>query len=91
MLVKKHRNMGSSHVNQLLIICIRLAEIGGRCVDREKQKDLSRRILFEAVGLKLPCRKAFIIAKEADCSPEIVGKICNEAGIKIVSCQLACF
>ncbi len=60
-------------------------------MDREKQKALSERILFEAEGLKLPCSKAFAIAAEVDCPLSEVGKICNETGIKIVGCQLGCF
>ena len=57
----------------------------------EKQKELQERILFEAENLKLPCHKAFIIASEVDCPLAEVGKSCNEAGIKVVGCQLGCF
>jgi len=60
-------------------------------LDIEKQKELHERVLYEAEGLKLPCKKAFIIASEVDCPVHEVGKICNETGIKIVGCQLGCF
>ncbi len=60
-------------------------------MDMEKQKELRERILFEAEGLKLPCRKAFDIASEVDCPLAEVGKTCNEIGIKVMGCQLGCF
>jgi len=60
-------------------------------MDREKQKALTERILFEAKNLKLPCSQAFAIAAEVGCSPAEVGKACNETGIKISGCQLGCF
>lgn len=60
-------------------------------LDIEKQKVLRERVLYEAEGLKLPCKKAFIIASEVDCPVHEVGKTCNETGIKIVGCQLGCF
>jgi hypothetical protein len=60
-------------------------------LDIEKQKELHERVLYEADGLKLTCKTAFIIAAEVDCPVNEVGKICNETGIKIVGCQLGCF
>ncbi len=60
-------------------------------MELSKQKALRERILFEAEQLKLPCSKAFVIASEVDCPLSVVGKTCNEVGIKIVSCQLGCF
>jgi len=60
-------------------------------LDIEKQKELRERILYEADGLKLSCKDAFIIAAEVDCPVHEVGKTCNETGIKIVGCQLGCF
>ncbi len=56
-----------------------------------KENQLKERILFEAEGLKLPCKKAFAIAAEVDCSLADVGKKCNETGVKISGCQLGCF
>jgi hypothetical protein len=60
-------------------------------MERDKQKELRERILFEAENLKLPCKKAFAIASEVDCPVSEVGKTCNETGVKIVGCQLGCF
>ncbi len=60
-------------------------------MEHGKENELKERILFEAEGLKLPCKKAFGIASEVNCSIGDVGKKCNETGIKIVACQLGCF
>lgn len=60
-------------------------------LDMEKQKEMRERILFEAEGLKLPCKKAFTIAAEVDVPLAEVGKTCNQIGVKIVGCQLGCF
>ncbi len=58
---------------------------------QEKTNELKERILFEADGLKLPCKQAFRIAADLNCTVPEVGKACNETGIKIVGCQLGCF
>jgi hypothetical protein len=60
-------------------------------MDRDQQKEVRERILFEAESLKLPCKKAFTIAAEVGCPIAEIGKVCNEVGIKIVGCQLGCF
>ncbi len=60
-------------------------------MNQEMTNELKERILFEAQGLKLPCKQAFAIASEVGCPISEVGKACNETGIKIVSCQLGCF
>jgi hypothetical protein len=59
--------------------------------EREKEKELRERILFEAEGLKLSCSKAFNIASEVKVPVAEVGKVCNEIGVKVVGCQLGCF
>lgn len=59
--------------------------------ERDKEKDLRERILFEAEGLKLPCSKAFNIASEVGVPIAEVGRVCNEIGVKVVGCQLGCF
>lgn len=64
---------------------------GGVIMDVEKSNELRERILFEADGLKLNCKKAFILASEVGCSVADVGKTCNEIGVKVVNCQLGCF
>jgi len=40
---------------------------------------------------KLACSDASRIAEELKISVPEVGKLCNENGIKIMSCQLGCF
>ncbi len=57
----------------------------------EKNNELRERILFEADGLKLSCKKAFILAAEVGVPLAEVGKTCNELGVKIAGCQLGCF
>ena len=58
---------------------------------QEQINELKERILFEAETQKLPCKQAFAIASEVDCSLSEVGNTCNELGVKIVGCQLGCF
>ena len=40
---------------------------------------------------KLPCAKAFQIAKRFGIGVGRIGRICNENNIKICACQLGCF
>jgi len=53
--------------------------------------ELEQRILESLVDGKLPCPKAFQIAKEFKVSPKKVGEACNRLNIKVRSCQLGCF
>lgn len=41
--------------------------------------------------LTLQCRQAFEVAASHGVAPARVGQLCNENGIKIVTCQLGCF
>jgi hypothetical protein len=53
---------------------------------------LIKKTLLECDGrTTLHCRDAFLIAEQLSVSPDIVGQICNEMGVKIVHCQLGCF
>jgi hypothetical protein len=60
-----------------------------------ENKDLANAVLErarEADGKKkLPCAKAFEIAREFGVAPVEVGHICNQQDIKICKCQLGCF
>lgn len=60
-----------------------------------QQKEMLKVILTETVELdnkkKLSCTKAFAIANQYGWSLSEIGKICNDAGIKIMHCQLNCF
>ncbi len=40
---------------------------------------------------KLSCAAAFELASQYDCSPGVIGKICNQNGIKMCKCQLGYF
>ena len=57
-------------------------------IDRER---IMARIRREIVGERLPCRRAFQIAREMGCAPAVVGALCNELGVKISGCRLGCF
>ena len=40
---------------------------------------------------KMPCAKAFALARRLDTSIRRIGDICNAQDIKICKCQLGCF
>jgi molybdate transport system regulatory protein len=40
---------------------------------------------------RLACAEAFRIAADLDVPVGEVGRVCNELGIKVVTCQLGCF
>lgn len=40
---------------------------------------------------KMPCAKAFLLAKQLDLSLKEIGDFCNEENIRIKNCQLGCF
>lgn len=39
----------------------------------------------------LSCAEAFEMARDLDVPPAVVGRTCNELGIKVTNCQLGCF
>ncbi len=53
--------------------------------------ELEKKIQASLDNGKLPCAKAFQIARELKVSPKEVGETCNKLSIKIRSCQLGCF
>ncbi len=53
--------------------------------------ELEKKIQASLVDGKLPCAKAFQIAKELKVTPKEVGETCNQLHIKVRSCQLGCF
>jgi hypothetical protein len=53
--------------------------------------ELEKKILDSLVDGKLPCAKAFQIAKELKVTPKEVGEACNQIHIKVRACQLGCF
>ena len=61
-------------------------------MDREKMKEMLEKAVPEIDGKRrMPCAKAFMLAEEWSVPVREIGDCCNEAGIKIVSCQLGCF
>ncbi len=55
---------------------------------REKLEDSIRNRLADG---RLPCSKAFEIAKTLGIPVRTVGDTCNRLGIRINRCQLGCF
>jgi hypothetical protein len=53
--------------------------------------ELDKKIQESLVEGKLPCAKAFQIAKEFKVAPKDIGEACNRLKIKVRSCQLGCF
>jgi hypothetical protein len=53
--------------------------------------DLDKKIQESLIEGKLPCAKAFQIAKELKVSTKEIGEACNRLKIKVRSCQLGCF
>lgn len=49
--------------------------------------------LQEAAGAarRLSCSQALAIGRELGAEPAVVGRACNELGIKLRDCQLGCF
>jgi hypothetical protein len=39
----------------------------------------------------LTCARALALAREHGVEPRQVGQLCDDAGVKIVQCQLGCF
>lgn len=60
-------------------------------VDPKWEEKLEAAIKNKLEDGRLPCAKAFEIAKEQKVSRQQVGEICNRARIKISRCQLGCF
>jgi hypothetical protein len=53
--------------------------------------ELDKKIQESLEEGKLPCGKAFQIAKELKVTPRDIGEACNRLKIKVRSCQLGCF
>jgi hypothetical protein len=53
--------------------------------------ELDKKIQESLVDGKLPCGKAFQIAKEQNVTIKEMGDACNRLKIKVRSCQLGCF
>jgi hypothetical protein len=53
--------------------------------------ELEKIILDSLEEGKLPCPKAFQIAKKHKVTVKEIGEICNKLQIRVRSCQLGCF
>ncbi|MFC2040467.1 hypothetical protein ACFLTW_04770 [Chloroflexota bacterium] len=53
--------------------------------------EMEAKIQEELVDGRLPCARAFLIAKQLKVRPRTVGEATDKMGIKIASCQLGCF
>ena len=54
-------------------------------------KRLEEKIKELSLDGKLSCQDALQVAKELDCEPGEVGRVCDELKIKIFNCSLGCF
>ena len=60
--------------------------------DARKISNLIHEKLYEENGsVKITCAHALEIAHKIKTTPTYIGKLCNDLGIKISSCQLGCF
>ena len=57
----------------------------------DEARALEKDIRAALVEGRLPCAKAFQIAKKAGVSTQRVGQACNALKIRIATCQLGCF
>lgn len=54
-------------------------------------EELEKKVQDLSENGKLPCARAFQIAKDQGVGVGEIGKIANKLDIKVVSCQLGCF
>jgi len=59
--------------------------------DENTKLEIRSRIEELATAEGLTCSKAWEIAEEAGVKPQVVGRIADDIGIKIIRCQLGCF
>jgi hypothetical protein len=57
----------------------------------DMNSELDNKIQISLADGKLPCARAFQIAKELKVTPKEIGEACNRLKIKVRSCQLGCF
>lgn len=57
----------------------------------EKLDQLRQRLKEAAKEGRITCAQAWELAEELGVEKKLVGKICNELGIRIKACQLGCF
>lgn len=56
-----------------------------------EQKDLIAKLQEKCPNGKISCTEAREMAEKMDITLKDMGKLCDQAGIKIFSCELGCF
>ena len=56
-----------------------------------EKEELLEKIKEIAPQGKVSCRAARQLAEKLGIHPSEVGKVCNDANIKIIACELGCF
>lgn len=54
-------------------------------------EELEKKVKEVSENGKLPCAKAFQLAKDQGVGVAEIGKIANKLDIKVINCQLGCF
>jgi len=57
----------------------------------DKNEQLRELLKEAAPEGRISCARAWELAEELGVDKKLVGKICNELGIRIKACQLGCF
>jgi hypothetical protein len=56
------------------------------------KKSITQQLLsLSGPDKRISCTEARKLARESHAGPAVVGKLCNELGIKIYGCELGCF
>lgn len=55
------------------------------------KKDVLAKIIEKCPNKRISCVDARQLAEELDIEPRELGRICDEAGVKISACELGCF
>ena len=54
-------------------------------------KDVLAKIMERCPNMKISCLDARQLAEELQIDTRELGRICDEAGVKITACELGCF
>lgn len=55
------------------------------------KKDVLAKIIEKCPNKKISCVDARQLAEELEIEPRELGRMCDEAGVKISACELGCF
>ncbi|MEN6391293.1 MAG: hypothetical protein ABFD04_12820 [Syntrophomonas sp.] len=55
------------------------------------KKDVLAKVMEKCPNMKIGCLEARQLAEELQIDSRELGRICNEAGVKIIACELGCF